>query len=172
MSETFTLRASYVLGGWERKVDEAELVAAVREGTSKSPIGEVLIRRGHQHDDTTWTSDERAERAEATLAAIWLWANQWTPYVEGERTVVNDAMNRVYARAKVHVLALIDAKETPPDGVADIAWNLEKIHALKADLVKSKATLAAIRKWAMEPTGVMLAAKYDVLALLDAKETP
>ncbi len=45
----------------------------------------------------------------------------------------------------------------------------EKQHA-RAD--RAEATLAAIRKWAMEPTGVMLAAKYDVLALLDAKETP
>ena len=43
--EAFHIRASYVLGGWERdNLSEAELVAVIKEGISLSPLGEVTIR--------------------------------------------------------------------------------------------------------------------------------
>ncbi len=51
----YTLRASFVLGGFERKVSTVrELVQAIHQGSQISPCGEVTLRIGHQHDGKEW----------------------------------------------------------------------------------------------------------------------
>jgi hypothetical protein len=53
-AELFTVRGSYVLGGFEQVCSADELLTVIANGTRLSPIGEVWIRRGDHAGRGPW----------------------------------------------------------------------------------------------------------------------